>query len=309
MPPERIGEGWVSWQNWVISTMLKLRMKPLSKGGTDVAKARAATSKPAVAARIPPGWRIRPSTVPGLEGEWIEPDGGSMPGRTLLYLHGGGYFFCSPETHRPITIALATRAEARVFSLDYRLAPEHPYPAAIEDAVAAYRALIAQGIPAQHIVIGGDSAGGGLTLATLLSLRAAGEALPAGAILFSPWTDLAGTGETLVSNDRSDVMFHGNGITAGAANYLGSTPATDPLASPLYADLAGLPPLFLQASGAEVLLSDSTRLVEKARAAGVTVESEIWPRLPHVWQIFSPFVPEARAALAKAAEFLRRMTP
>jgi monoterpene epsilon-lactone hydrolase len=298
----------VSWQNWVISTMLKFRMKPLSKGGPDIVKARAATAKPAMPARVPPGWRIRPSTAPGLKGEWIEPDGGTMPGRTLLYLHGGGYFFCSPETHRSITIALAIQAEARVFAPDYRLAPEHPYPAAIEDAVAAYRMLLAEGIPAGRIVIGGDSAGGGLALATLLSLRAAGEALPAGAILFSPWTDLAGTGETLVSNDNSDVMFHGNGIKAGAAIYLGGTPATDPLASPLYADLAGLPPLFLQASGSEVLLSDSTRLVEKARAAGVAIESEIWPKLPHVWQIFSPFLPEAKAALAKAAVFLRRVT-
>jgi epsilon-lactone hydrolase len=304
----RIGRLGVSWQNWVISTVLKYRMKPLSKGGIDVAKARAATAKPAVPARIPPGWRLRPSTAPGLDGEWIEPDGGAMPGRTLLYLHGGGYFFCSPETHRSITVALATQAEARVFSLDYRLAPEHPFPAAIEDAVAAYRALVAEGIPAAHIVIGGDSAGGGLALATLLSLRAAGDTLPAGAILFSPWTDLAGTGETLVSNDRSDVMFHGKGIIAAAANYLGTTPATDPLASPCYADLAGLPPLFVQASGAEVLLSDSTRLIDKAKAAGVSVESEIWPKLPHVWQIFSPFVPEARAALAKAADFLRRVT-
>ena len=296
----------MSWQNWVISTMLKYRMKPLSKGAIDVAKARAATSKPAMPAKVPPGWRIRASAAPN--GEWIEPDGGSMPARTLLYLHGGGYFFCSPETHRSITIALATGAEARVFAPDYRLAPEHPYPAAIEDAVAAYRALIADGIPPGRIVIGGDSAGGGLTLATLLSLRAAGDPLPAGAILFSPWTDLAGTGETLVSNDRTDVMFHGNGLKSGASKYLGSTPANDPLASPLYADLAGLPPLFLQASGAEVLLSDSTRLVEKARAAGVAIESEIWPKLPHVWQIFSPFMPEAKAALAKAAEFLRRVT-
>ncbi len=296
----------MSWQNWVISTMLKYRMKPLSKGAIDVAKARAATAKPAMPARIPPGWRIRPSVLP--KGEWIEPDGGSMPPRILLYLHGGGYFFCTPETHRSITVALALGAEARVFALDYRLAPEHPYPAAIEDAVAAYRALVADGIPPSRIVIGGDSAGGGLALATLLSLRAAGDALPAGAILFSPWTDLAGTGETLVSNDRSDVMFHGKGLQAGAGYYLGSTPATDPLASPLYADPTGLPPIFLQASGAEVLLSDSTRLIDKARAAGVTVESEIWPGLPHVWQIFSPFVPEARAALAKAAEFLRRVT-
>jgi acetyl esterase/lipase len=295
----------VSWQNWVTSTVLRYRMKPLSKDGLDVAKARAATGR-AAPVRLPPGWQIRPSTVPA--GEWIERDGGNPVGRTVLFCHGGGYFFCSPATHRPITLSLGVGAEAQVFSLDYRLAPEHRFPAAVDDAVAAYRALLQQGVPAKQIVLGGDSAGGGLALATMLSLRDAGEMLPSGAVLFSPWTDLAGTGETLVSNDRSDVMFSGAGIKSGARYYLGDAPATDPLASPLYADLAGLPPLFVQASRAEVLLADSTRLVDKARAAGVAVEFEAWPGLPHVWQIFTPFLPEARAALAKATAFIRRVT-
>jgi epsilon-lactone hydrolase len=297
----------VSWQNWVMSTLLRYRMKPMAKKGLDVAKVRAATAKPAVAMKVPEGWRIRPSAAAPLKGEWTEPDAGLVPGRTLLYLHGGGYFFCSPLTHRSITVTLGTSAQARVFSLDYRLAPEHRFPAAIEDAVAAYRQLLADGTPASRIVIGGDSAGGGLTLSTLLALRAAGDPLPAGAILFSPWTDLAGTGATLVSNDKSDVMFTGEGIKSGGQFYLGDTLGTDPLASPLYADLAGLPPLFVQASGSEVLLADSTRLVDKARAAGVTVEFEIWPKLPHVWQIFTPFLPEARAALAKTSDFMRRV--
>jgi epsilon-lactone hydrolase len=295
----------MSWQNWVMSTVLRYRMKPLSKKKLDLAKVRAATAKPVRAARIPAGWRIRPATAP-LKGEWIER--GGEPGRTLLYLHGGGYFFCSPETHRPITLSLAAQADAQVLALDYRLAPEYPFPAAIEDAVAAYRHLVAEGIPARRIVIGGDSAGGGLTLATLLSLRAAGDEMPAGAILFSPWTDLAGTGETLVTNDKSDVMFYGEGLKAGAQYYLNSTAPTDPLASPLYADLRGLPPLFVQVSGSEVLLADSTRLVDKVRAAGGSVEFEIWPKMPHVWQILTPFVPEARAALAKTGDFIRRVT-
>ncbi|MEA2755379.1 MAG: epsilon-lactone hydrolase [Aliidongia sp.] len=296
----------MSWQNWVMSTLLRYRMKPLSKRKLDPAKLREVTAKPVRTARIPAGWWIRPVTEP-FKGEWIERDGGD-PGRTLLYLHGGGYFFCSPETHRPITLALAAKADARVLALDYRLAPEYPFPAAIEDAVAAYRHLVAEGTPAHRIVIGGDSAGGGLALATLLSLRAAGDEMPAGAILFSPWTDLAGTGETLVTNDKSDVMFYGEGLKAGAQYYLNLTPPTDPLASPLYADLGGLPPLFVQVSGSEVLLADSTRLVDKARAAGVSVEFEIWRKLPHVWQILTPFVPEARAALDKTGDFIRRVT-
>jgi monoterpene epsilon-lactone hydrolase len=298
----------MSWQNWVLSTVMRYRMKPLSKRGIDLAKVRAATATPAAAMRIPPGWRIRPAPTAPLKGEWIEREAGTEPGCTLLYFHGGGYFFCSPETHRPITVTLAAAAEARVLSLDYRLAPEHPFPAAIEDAVAAYRQLLSDGVPAGRIVIGGDSAGGGLALATLLSLRAAGDALPAGAILFSPWTDLAGTGATLVSNDKTDVMFHGAGLIKGAQFYLGAASPKDPLASPLYAELGGLPPLFVQASGSEVLLADSTRLVDRARAAGVAVEFEIWPKLPHVWQIFAPFLPEARAALVKTGEFIRRVT-
>jgi monoterpene epsilon-lactone hydrolase len=297
----------MSWQNWVMSTLLRYRMKPLSKHRLDPVKVRAATAKPVANPRVPAGWSVRPSPTLPLKGDWIECDGGD-PGRTVLYLHGGGYFFCSPETHRSITVALAATADAQVFALDYRLAPEHPFPAAIEDAVAAYRHLVSEGVPAKRIVIGGDSAGGGLTLATLLSLRAAGDELPAGAFLFSPWTDLAGTGETLVTNDKSDVMFYGAGLRAGAGYYLGTASPTDPLASPLYADLSGLPPLFVQVSGSEVLLADSTRLVDKARAAGVPVEFEIWPKLPHVWQIMTPFLPEARAALAKTAGFIRRVT-
>ena len=298
----------MSWQNWVISAFLRWRLKPLSQRQPDVAKVRKALGRPGPVPKLPPAWSIQPVPEGPLKGEWIAPETGEGPGRTLLYLHGGGYFFCTPQTHRPITGTLAGLAETRVLALDYRLAPEHRFPAAVEDAVAAYRQLLAEGTPPGSIVIGGDSAGGGLSLATLLSLRDAGDPLPAGAILFSPWTDLAGTGETLVSNDKSDALFHGDGLKKAAVYYLGDTPGTNPLASPLYADLAGLPPLFVQASDVEVLLSDSTRLVEKARAAGVTVEFEIWHGLPHVWQIFTPFLPEARAALAKTADFMRRVT-
>lgn len=297
----------MSWQNWLISGFLRYRMKPLSRRGFDAATIRSTTDRPARPAKVPPGWRIVPSTDRALPGEWTERADGARATRTLLYCHGGGYFFCSPETHRPITLGLSVRAEARVFSLNYRLAPEHRFPAAVEDAVAAYRRLLALGAPPDQLVLGGDSAGGGLVLATLLSLRDAGDPLPAGAVLFSPWTDLAGTGSTLVTNDRSDVMFTGAGIIGGAQHYLGTTPATNPLASPLYADLSRLPPLFVQASGAEVLLADSTRLADKARAAGTPVELQVWPGLPHVWQIFSPFLPEASRAMTDAGNFIRRV--
>ncbi len=298
----------MSWQNFVLSTVLRFRMKPTAKGPVNIERMRAMTSRPR-SLKIPAGWRLRPTETAPLKGEWIEPVGAGSAQRTVLYFHGGGYFFCSPATHRSIGLALATGAEAQLFSLDYRLAPEHLYPAALDDAVAAYRALLAQGIPANRILLGGDSAGGGLALATLLALKAAGDTLPAGAVLFSPWTDLAATGETLVTNDRSDVMFYGSGVREGGRVYLGDADPTDPLASPLYGDFAGLPPLFIQASDAEVLLDDSRRVAEKAKAVGVRVDFRAWPRLPHVWQIFTPMLPEARAALADASRFIRSATP
>ncbi len=186
----------MSWQNVVLTLMLRYRVKRFSDRPPDPAEARRMAAKMAAKPRLPRGWHIRAATAP-FPGEWIERDGGeaAKTARTLLYLHGGGYYFCSPATHRAITVGLAAGAEARTFVPDYRLAPEHRFPAAVEDAVRAYRGLIAAGTPAHRIVVGGDSAGGGLALALLLSLRAAGDPLPAGAALFSPWTDLAATGE------------------------------------------------------------------------------------------------------------------
>jgi epsilon-lactone hydrolase len=297
----------MSWQSALLSLFLRWRIKPLAKGAPDPAKLRAAIVPRKV--RVPKGWRLVESREPPLAGDWIERASGPAPSRTLLYLHGGGYFFCSPATHRPITLALAAATEARVAVPDYRLAPEHRFPAAVEDAVAAYRGLIAQGTPPGRLVLAGDSAGAGLALALMLSLREAGEALPAGAVLFSPWTDLAATGASIIANDRRDAMFHGASVAQGARLYLGHTPATHPLASPLYADLRGLPPLFIQASDSEVLLDDATRLAAKADAAGVAVDFTQWRGLPHVWQAYTPMVPEARAALAEAAAFIRRATP
>jgi monoterpene epsilon-lactone hydrolase len=299
----------MSWQNFVLSLVLRFRVKRGAAGDLDVAKTRQLALDTAMKMRIPAGWRVRPVTTP-LPGEWIERDGGGKgAGRTLLYLHGGGSFFCTPATHRGITLTLAKGAEAQVFVPEYRLAPEHRFPAAIEDAVAAYRGLLASGIAAQRIVIGGDSAGGGLTLATLLSLRDAGDPLPAAAVLFSPWTDLAATGDSIAGNDKRDCLFHGNEIARHARLYLGDTPPDHPLASPLYADLRGLPPLFVQASDSEVLMDDSTRLVAKAKRAGVAVEFRLWPGVPHAFQFFARFLPEGRDALRDTAEFMRRVVP
>jgi acetyl esterase/lipase len=305
----------MSWQSALACWFLRRQFRPQTlKPHIDVHKARALTAKRVWSPDVPRGWRLREldgADGKPLRGEWIEP-AADQPAAgaqaTVLYCHGGGYYFCSPRTHRSIVFGLATRANARVFSLDYRLAPEHRFPAALDDATAAYRQLIADGTAPESIVIAGDSAGGGLALAALVALRDAGDPLPAGALLFSPWTDLAATGASIVDNDGADPMFSGPAISRAAKVYLGEMPATHPYASPLYADLRGLPPLFLMAGSTEVLLDDSRRVAANARAAGVDCELEVWKKMPHVWPLFAPFVPEANRALDRAAAFVTRAT-
>jgi acetyl esterase/lipase len=289
-----------SWQAHVLDALLRVQVKRKMKKNPDLAQVRALMNGGKLPA--PTDVEYRPDTVGGIAGEWVTRAGLAEAAPVLLYLHGGGYFACSPKTHRPITGAFA-QAGLRVFVPDYRLAPEHPFPAALEDALAAWRGLLARGYAAARIGVAGDSAGGGLAVALLVALRDAKADLPAAAVLFSPWTDLAGTGESIKTNAGRDAMFHAPGTGAGAAFYLGDTPATTPLASPLYADLRGLPPLLIHAGDREILRDDSTRLAAKARAAGVSVEEKIWPVVPHVWQLAS-FVPEARQSIARAAAFL-----
>jgi len=241
--------------------------------------------------------RILQVTLGGIPGEWVE-SGPTTNAGVLLYLHGGGYFACSARTHRPFTTAFARRG-FKVFAPNYRLAPENPFPAAVMDAVAAYRALTPS-------VIAGDSAGGGLALATLTKLRDEGDKLPAAAALFSPLTDLAGTGNSRQANDKRCAMFHGKGLARAAEFYLCGADPRDPLASPLYADLKGLPPLLIHVGADETLLDDSTMLAVRARAAGVAVELQVFPAVPHVWQMFHRFLPEGRQSLDAAGEFLSR---
>ncbi|QBQ95894.1 alpha/beta hydrolase [Paraburkholderia pallida] len=305
----------MSLQGRLICWFLRRRFLPATREPIDVARVRAQTAKRVWLPPVPKGWQLREQyRVAGapdaanapLSGEWIVREGGAP--RTILYLHGGGYYFCSPKTHRAIAFGLATRAEADLFSLDYRLAPEHPFPAALDDALAAYRRLLADGAPAQSLVIAGDSAGGGLALATLVALRDAGDPLPAGAVLYSPWTDLAATGASIHENDGRDPMFCGDVFARIAPLYLGTASATDPYASPLYADLHGLPPLFMLAGSTETLLDDTRRVAQRARAAGVSVACGIERDLPHVWPIYAPFMPEARRALDDSADFVKRVT-
>jgi epsilon-lactone hydrolase len=251
---------------------------------------------------VPTAVQISPAQVGGVSGEWVA--GPKASDIVLLYLHGGGYFGCSAETHRPITVGFALQG-FRVFAPDYRLAPENKFPAAIEDAVAVYRALINGGHSPQSTVVAGESAGGGLALSLMLTLRAAGVPLPVSAAVFSPWTDLAATGDSVRTNAARCAMFHGTDVAPTARYYLGDTDPRNPLASPLYADLSGLPPLLIHVGADEVLRDDSTRLGERARAAGVPVELKIWPVVPHAWQLAPHLIPEGRQSLREAGEFLR----
>jgi monoterpene epsilon-lactone hydrolase len=293
-----------SWQSHIVVFIMKRRFKRKLSSVIDIEMAR--KSLAAIKHGVPKNLRAETGAVGGVAGEWTRANS-QADAPTLLYLHGGAYIACSPQTHRPITGGFAKRGFA-VFAPDYRLAPEHPFPAAIDDAVAAYRGLIASGIPASSITVAGDSAGGGLALAMLLSLRDAGDAMPAAMALFSPWTDLAATGASLVSNDRKDAMFYGEGVGRSAEIYLAGTDPKDPLASPLYAELQGLPPMLIHAGSYEVLRDDSIRLAERAQAAGVPVQIRLWPVLPHVWQVI-PWIPEAAESLDAAAAFLLSSRP
>jgi cyclohexanone monooxygenase len=281
----------------IAAFVVRRRVRPALGDLSDVGRIRKAFD---ISVQPPKGASYTPATLNGVPGERVE-----WPGRparaTMLYIHGGGFVGCSPRTHRAITASLARRG-FRVFAPDYRLAPEHPYPAALDDVLASWRALVA-GVDAGHAAVGGDSAGGNLALALMLKLREAGEPLPAGAALFSPATDLAEGGASRVENGRRDAMFDGESIHRFADMYLQGADPKDPWASPLFADLSGLPPLLLHAGQEEILRDDSVRLAHKAREAGVEVSLKLWPVVAHVWQMVWQ-LPEARQSLDAASAFL-----
>jgi len=252
---------------------------------------------------------LRPAEGSPVPGVWIGPRGGRS-GRVLFYLHGGGYVSCSTRTHRDILSRMAIAADARVFAVDYRLAPEHPYPAALHDSLAAWRWFAASEADPSRIAIGGDSAGGGLALATMLSLRDAGERLPAAAVLFSPWVQLVGGQASVLENAAFDYL---GGLPDDALPYLvtlyaGAHSPSDPLLSPLLADLHGLPPMLVQAGGAEILRDQIADFAGRAREAGVEVEHEVLADMVHVCQGFAPVSRAGRRAIARAGEFLIRRT-
>jgi acetyl esterase/lipase len=241
----------------------------------------------------------------GVPGEWsLVP--GSDASRALLYFHGGGYCSGSIVSHRRLVSEAGRAARARTLAIDYRRAPEHPYPAAHQDAMTAWRFLRRQGLAAKDIAVGGDSAGGNLTLALISRLRAAGEALPACAWLISPWTDLSMSGATLASKDAVDPIIHKAYLEELAEAYA-PAPADrrDPLISPLFADLAGFPPLLIQVGSAETLLADATRLAAAAGTADVETTLQVWPQMIHAWPVWNAALTDGRRALEQAGQFIR----
>lgn len=257
--------------------------------------------------RAPKGALFHPVDAGNVKGEWHQTDGFEH-GPTVLYFHGGGYYYGSAKSHSRATFGLAKAAGARVFSQNYRLAPKYPFPAAVDDAIAGYKWLLEQGVKPEHLIVSGDSAGGGLSLALLLSCRSENLPMPAGAILFSPWTDLAVTGASMDSNEKTDSMFRKIHIVEGAKYYLGDADPKTPLASPLYADHSGLPPILTFVSDDEALLDDSTRLHERLLEADVDAELIIENGLPHDWHIFHPKFPETSKTIEQSAKFIHART-
>lgn len=247
---------------------------------------------------------VEPVRAPDRPAEWVLAPA-ARSGFVVLYLHGGGYVMGSPRSHRHLAGAIGAAAQASVLLVDYRLAPEHPFPAALDDAVAAYRWLIEQGIESSRIAIAGDSAGGGLAIATSIAARAEGLAMPAACVCLSPWTDLARTGGSIKAKSASDPLVRAGDLERFAGLYLGAASAEEPLASPLYADLSGLPPTLVQVASGEILLDDATRLAMRGDAAGVKIELEVWNDMIHVWHWFAPRLGEGREAIEKVGAFIR----
>ncbi len=285
----------------IAKIMLRLQLSGWSEG--PITDQRLRQEKAVRYVKLPVRVRCEPVAANGVPAEWISvPDTDSG---VILYLHGGAYALGSIKTHREFVARLVSATKVPALIIDYRLAPEHPFPAALDDAIAAYRWLLAQGYSPSQIVIGGDSAGGGLTLATLLALRENGAPLPAAAVCMSPWTDLTLSGASLQTKAEDDWILDSDSLERFAALYAGEHDRRSPLISPLFADLSGLCPLLIQIGTKEILLDDAMRFAENARRAGVDVTLQVLDQMFHVFQLV-PFLPETRRAVHDMAEFVSR---
>jgi acetyl esterase/lipase len=296
-----------SWQSHLVDAVVRRRVKRRILSTEDVALIRARLGPPPLLrAALSAGLVIEPARAGSVPAEWVGA-ATAADGPVILFLHGGGYIAGSPATHRPLAAALARRLGARALVPDYRLAPEHPFPSAVDDAVESWHWLVdGLGLAPERIVVAGDSAGGGLALALAVALRDAGRPLPCALAVFSPWADLAHGGASLDENEERCSMLRRAAVEKAAAAYLGGASPAHPLASPVRADLRGLPPLLVHASADELLRDDAVRLVHAATQAGVSVEHRLYARVPHAFQHFERVLPEARDSLERAARFLAR---
>lgn len=282
---------------------LRAKLSPPSKV-LNVEKERAETESLAGMFKNKFKTSCMPVDANGVPAEWIATSE-AAPERVVLYFHGGSYNSGSLNSHRSLVANIAKTAGVRILNVDYRLAPEHPFPAAVEDAVTAYQWLLKNNISPSQIIAAGDSAGGGLALALLLSLRDAGEHMPAAAVCLSPWTDLSCTGNSWKANAKKDFMLSLDLLLQSAQLYLGNSDPRSPLASPLYADLKGLPPVLIQVGSDEMILSDSTNFAEQARAQGVDITLEIWEGMQHEWQFAANLLPEGKRALDHIGQYIK----
>jgi acetyl esterase/lipase len=281
-----------------------LKSAPVAPEGASIQEIRSGFEQMGAMFPVPADVKVEQVTANGVPAEWVSAPDARADG-AILYLHGGGYVIGSVNTHRALVANLSRATGLRALSLDYRLAPESPFPAAVDDAVAGYQFLLGQGIAPERIVISGDSAGGGLTIATVVALKERGLPQPAAAVPMSPWVDMEGIGDSMTSKDEADPMVHKDGLLGMAQAYLGGADARTPLAAPLYADLSGLAPMLIQVGTAETLLDDSTRIAEKARSQGVSVVLEPWEDMVHVFQMFASMLPEGQQAIDRIGEFVR----
>jgi epsilon-lactone hydrolase len=294
-----------SWQGYVLLFIFRMKRLLIDRSGElNVKKDRRELE--AMAKWFKPLTPIEctPIVANNVPAEWITPQGISTE-RVILYIHGGSFNSGSINSHRPLAANIALACKARALIIDYRLAPEHPFPSPLEDSLAAYEWLLAAGIPAEHIAVMEDSAGGTLTLALLILLRDQRKSLPALAVCLSPATDFSMWGESWTLNKRKDFMLDQRNIRSSMKIYLRDADRRSPLVSPLYADLHSLPPILIQVGSDEVLLSDATRFTEKAKEAGVLVKLEVWKGMQHVWQYTASFLPEARCAIRNMGVFAK----
>ena len=284
----------------VIGIMMAIRSKPPA----DIQEARAVLDQAFGEFKPAPDVTVFEIDAAGVPCQWITaPD---VPqDRLIIYLHGGAYAACSPTTHQDLISRLSRASGAAALGVDYRLAPEDPFPAAVDDSVATYNWALGHGFEPSNIVLAGDSAGGGLVLSVLLAARDAGTPLPAAGVCFSPWVDLECSGESMAANDHLDDFIKYGGLSARAESYLGGADPKNPLASALFADLRGLPPLLVHVGSAETLLDDSTRLAALAKKAGVDLTLKIWDDMVHVWQAFASILPEGQRSIEETGTFIR----